>query len=130
MSVSLCEQLQSHVLFSVVCESMLLLYADTLSANTTPQSVHEIRFTQPVLLQAFRIVCEGEKPHADLSFEGQTPPTQLTVELFGCEHGSSTPLCVPLLDEPHRRHAVGTPSSMVHLSEAASAKRCTYLVIR
>ena len=116
--------------YLVLGRRMLLLFADTLKANTTPQSVHEIRFSQPVLLQGFRVVCDGEKPHAELSFEGQTPPTQLTLEIFGCEHGDSTTLCIPLLSEPHRRQGVGSPSTMVLLAEVAATTRCTYLVIR
>ena len=106
-----------------------LLFADTLRPNTTPRSVHEIRFKQPMHLHAFRIVAEGERPHAETGFEGQTPPTQLTLELFGCEHSTAT-LCEPLTAEPHRRHSVSAPSSMLQLTEAASAMRCDYVVIR
>ena len=58
-----------------------LLYAGTCRPNTTPQSVHEIRFKRPVHLHSFRILCDGEAPHAEIpAIVGQTPNVQLGVE--------------------------------------------------
>jgi hypothetical protein len=110
-------------------QSTLLLYADTLKPNTTPQSVHEVRFKRPVHLQYFRIVCDGECPHSELNFSGETPSLQLTIELFGCEHGSE-PICTALLPAPFLRSEMVGPSQMQALSAAAASARCTYLVIR
>jgi hypothetical protein len=108
---------------------MTLLFADTLKPNTTPQSVHEVRFKRPVHLQFFRIVCDGECPHPELPFSGETPPLQLTVELFACEHGSD-PLCTALLASPFLRSEILAPSDRHAFSAAATLTRCTYLVIR
>ena len=103
-----------------------LLLADTLRPNTTPQSVHEVRFKRPVNLQYFRIVCDGETPHPELPFSGETPHVQLTVELFACEHGTDS-MCTALLPEPFLRQEIAAPSSLQALPKPV---RCTYLVIR
>ena len=113
---------------------LTLLYADTLQPNTTPHSVHEIRFRRPVILHAFRIVRLNESPHPEISFEGGTPATQLTIELFGCQHGEKTMpksgLCSPLLDAPHLRQELSIPSSMHELNSTSTAMQCNYVVIR
>ena len=108
-----------------------LLYADTLGPNTTPQSVHEIRFERPCILRAFRIVCERERPHPERSFEGCTPPTELTLEMFGTNHGpGSGNLCTSLLSEPHVRKNLNNPSSIQILGEAAANTPVNYVVVR
>ena len=104
-----------------------LLFAETLKPNTSPKSVHEIRFSRPVRLHAFRLVCNGERPHDELPFTGETPNIQLTVELFACEHGKDS-LCTALLPEPFLRHETNAPSTLQALPTASS--RCTYLVVR
>lgn len=109
--------------------ALSLVFADTLLPNTTPQSVHEIRFKQTVQLRAFRIVAEGERPHGEIAFEGQTPPTQVTLQLFGCEHGAAS-LCAPLLAEPHLRQDLSVPSPLHELADTVTQLRCNYLVIR
>ena len=85
-----------------------LLFADTFKPNTTPRSVHEVRFKRPVNLSSFRIVCDGEVPHNELPFHGQTPPVQLGIEFFGAEHGKDK-LCTALLKGPHRRDETSLP---------------------
>ena len=88
-----------------------LLYAGTCRPNTTPQSVHEIRFKRPVHLHSFRILCDGEAPHAEIpAIVGQTPNVQLGVEFFGGEHGKQE-LCVALLAAAHRRTELSAPSA-------------------
>ena len=104
----------------------LLLFADTLQPNTS--NVHEIRFKHPVHVHGFRIVGDGERPHTELSFEGRTSPALVTIELFGCEHGSGAVLCTSLLTEPHR-HQVG-PSMVHELVPSAANARINYLVVR
>ena len=80
-------------------------------------------------LHAFRIVADGERPHTDLSgFQGQTPPTQVTVEFFGCEHSSADAMCVALLNEPHLRQ-IGA-STLQQFPEAAAASTVDYLIVR
>ena len=106
---------------------MRLLFAGTLKPNTTPRSVHEIRFDRPAHIEAFRIVCEGERPHTEISFEGSSPAMQMGIEMFGCEHGSSA-ICKTLLRESHQ--PVERPSPLQPLSEGAKLTRCNYLVIR
>ena len=108
--------------------STTLLFADTLAPNTVPHSVHEIRFRQPVYLHAFRIVCDGERPHVETSFVGQTAPAQLTIELFGCEHGRGVSTCVDLLAAPHQRQRLACPSAMNKVAGASA--RVDYVVIR
>ena len=107
-----------------------LLFAETLAPNTTPQTVHEVRFERPCLVRAFRVVCEGEFPHSEISFEGRTAPTVLTLELFGCRHGAKAGLCTALLAEPHRRQNLTAPSAIYALGEAAASTPIDYLVIR
>jgi hypothetical protein len=109
---------------------MLLLYADTLAPNTTPVSIHEVRFRRPCYLRAFRIVCDGERPHTELPFCGGTPPTALTIEFFGCNSTEKKSLCTPLLEEPHRRKSFTIPSTMETFCEKVAASPCNYLVIR
>lgn len=109
---------------------MDLLYADTLAPNTTPVSVHEIRFRRPCILKRFRIVAEGERPHTEIPFEGRTPNTSLTIELFGCQHGAGATLCKPLLDAPHRRQSIAGQSPLLVLNEAAASTPIDYLVVR
>ena len=107
-----------------------LLFAGTLSPNEVPNSVHEVRFDRPVVLRAFRIVCEGEAPHPEISFQGRTPPTALNVELFGSRHRPGASLCTALLSEPHRRANLNSPSVIHQLGEAAASTLVDYLVIR
>ena len=109
--------------------ALSLVFADTLLPNTTPQSVHEIRFKRPVHLRAFRVVAEGERPHTEIRFEGQTPPTQVALQMFGCEHGAAT-LCASMLGEPHLRQDLSTPSQLHMLNDEAATLRCNYLVLR
>ena len=108
---------------------MTLLYCDTLAPNTTPVSVHEIRFNKPVHIHSFRIVCDGERPHPEIPFQGRTPNASLKIELFGCHHGKAK-LCAALLDEPHRRQNLNSPSPTCKLSEKATAMPINYLVVR
>jgi len=111
-------------------EPLTLLYADTLEANTTPQSVHEVRFSRPVTIRAFRVVCEHEWPHREIRFEGRTPPVALNLELFGCRHGTSAKLCTSLMSEPHKRTNLNSPSVIHALGEVAASTPIDYLVIR
>jgi len=105
---------------------MRLLFAGTLKPNSAPQSVHEIRFKQPVRLHYFRVLCDGERPHASLPFCGETPHLPLTIEMFGCEHGSEE-LCTSLLQEPFLRDEIAAPSTAQRVHHSV---RCNYLVIR
>jgi hypothetical protein len=106
-----------------------MLYAGTCWPNTTPRSVHEIRFKRPVLLQSFRIVCEGESPHEQLPMSGKTPRVQLGVEFFAGEHGTDT-VCTALLSSPHRRTDLAAPSTLHPFLASAASVRCNYLVVR
>lgn len=113
-------------------EETTLLFAGTLDPNSTPQSVHEVRFHRPCTLCALRIVSLGERPHPEISFEGQTPPTQVTVEVFGCEYGrdAGAETCVSLLDQPLQRQGVGVPSPLLALGRVATETMVDYVVIR
>ena len=107
---------------------MHLLYADTLRPNTTPHSVHEIRFQKPVLLQAFRIINHGERPHEQLAFEGSTPPSELQINMFGFRHDHQS-ACVSLLRKPHRRQ-LETISQTHKFAEDAWLHCMDYIVVR
>ena len=110
--------------------AMDLLFADTLPPNMTPLSVHEVRFDRPCIIKAFRVVCEGECPHPEISFEGRTPPTALAIELYGSKHGPGVSLCTALLSEPHRRQNLNSPSVIHAIAESAASMPIDYLVIR
>ena len=106
---------------------MHLLYANTLMPNTTPQSLHEIRFKKPVFLQAFRIVNENERAHDTLN--GRTPFTQLVLDMFAFQHACNHS-CIPMLHGPHRRNQDYNPSSLHPFTQVAATTSVDYVVVR
>lgn len=111
--------------------STTLLAACDFTPNFTPLSEHEITFSTPCIIHAFRIVCEGEQPHPEISFQGQTAPTQFSIEIFGCKHGASAKsVCTALLSEPFERDNDSSPSPMIRVVPEAADMPIDYIVIR
>ena len=97
-----------------------LLLAETFEGGL----VHEAEFKRPVRVSAFRVVAEGEVPHPEIGFQGQTPAVPFALELYGAVRGKGT-LCAALLPEPYRHDASATTTQMLPAEGVYD-----YLVIR
>ena len=106
---------------------MQLLCAETFHGGSAgPKVIHEVSFKCPVRVTAVHIVGQGEAPHPELGFKGQTPDVPLVLELFGAMRGKGT-LCAALLSEPHR-HEGASSSSTIQLGP--TEELIDYMVIR
>ena len=105
---------------------MQLLLAETFyGGSAAPKAVHEVCFKVPVRVVAVRIVGQGEAPHPELSFQGQTPDAPFVLELFGAMRGKGA-LCAALLSEPYQHEAIS--GALVQL--APTEELLDYVVIR
>ena len=106
---------------------MQLLLAETFYGSAGPKAVHEVCFKVPVRVVAVRIVGQGEAPHPELSFQGQTPDAPFVLELFGAMRGKGT-LCAALLSEPHRHETTSGATATIQL--VPTEELLDYVVIR
>jgi hypothetical protein len=105
---------------------MQLLLAETFYGGSAgPKAVHEACFKVPVRVVAVRIVGQGEAPHPELSFQGQTPDAPFVLELFGAMRGKGA-LCAALLSEPYQHEAIS--GALIQLSP--TEELLDYVVIR
>ena len=103
---------------------MQLLLAETFYGGSAgPKAVHEACFKVPVRVVAVRIVGQGEAPHPELSFQGQTPDAPFVLELFGAMRGKGA-LCAAMLSEPYE----AISGALVQL--APTEELLDYVVIR
>ena len=104
---------------------MQLLLAETFYGSAGPKAVHEVCFKVPVRVVAVRIVGQGEAPHPELSFQGQTPDAPFVLELFGAMRGKGA-LCAAMLSEPYQHEAIS--GALIQL--APTEELLDYVVIR